>query len=486
MRGDKIINVYPELIKEWDFELNNKRFEDMTCGSKYKADWICGERKHKYKMMIDNKINKGQGCPYCSGRRVSVDTCLATTHPELIKDWDFDKNILTPYDISQGSAKKVFWGCDKNHSYLSAINSRTNMDSGCPYCAGKKATPKNNLLICFPEICKNWDYELNKKSPEEYLLYSNQSVSWICDDKKHKYSAIISNKTLKNQGCPYCAKTNKKVCADNCLASIRPDLLKEWDYELNTISPTEIVPHSTMPINWICENKHKWIISPHNREYSKCPYCANKKICNDNCLATVAPHLIEEWHQIKNLPLTPYDVSSGSNKKIYWQCKECSFEWLAPINRRVCSGSGCPKCGKNISYAEDYWLNSLNINIRQHCLQINKKLYKVDGFDQLTNTVYEFDGDFWHGNPIYYNKNDHNRVSKRTYGELYENTLNKKKILEGAGYNVISVWASQYYKHILDSDIDISERIYKLAKIETQNLNKLKNKNKEEVCQANV
>ena len=32
--------------------------------------------------------------------------------------------------------------------------------------------------------------------------------------------------------------------------------------------------------------------------------------------------------------------------------------------------------------------------------------YIVDGYDSKTNTIYEFNGDFWHGNPNIYNLTD--------------------------------------------------------------------------------
>lgn len=47
------------------------------------------------------------------------------------------------------------------------------------------------------------------------------------------------------------------------------------------------------------------------------------------------------------------------------------------------------------------WLNLINIpkEKRQITISILNKKYKVDAFDDTTNTIYEFYGDFWHGNP---------------------------------------------------------------------------------------
>ena len=54
------------------------------------------------------------------------------------------------------------------------------------------------------------------------------------------------------------------------------------------------------------------------------------------------PELAGEWSE-KNLPLTPDDVSFGSNKKVWWKGK-CGHEWDAVIKNRV-NGASCPICG---------------------------------------------------------------------------------------------------------------------------------------------
>jgi G:T-mismatch repair DNA endonuclease (very short patch repair protein) len=72
--------------------------------------------------------------------------------------------------------------------------------------------------------------------------------------------------------------------------------------------------------------------------------------------------------------------------------------------------------------------------------------YIVDGYDPITNTIYEFNGDFWHGNPSKYKKFDINPISGKTFGELYKKTLEKEDNLKKLGYNVISIWESDYLK----------------------------------------
>jgi hypothetical protein len=111
-------------------------------------------------------------------------------------------------------------------------------------------------------------------------------------------------------------------------------------------------------------------------------------------------------------------------------------------------GQGCPICVNRISEGEIRWLASLNIphliTSPQHCIMYGKTRYYVDGFDPITNTIYEFNGDFWHGNPRLYKSNDINPRSQKTFGDLYKKTLLKESRLKKLGYNVISIWEGDF------------------------------------------
>lgn len=75
----------------------------------------------------------------------------------------------------------------------------------------------------------------------------------------------------------------------------------------------------------------------------------NKKALTQSTLKSsigvTHPDLAREWHPIKNKPLTPNDISSGSHRKIWWQCTTVSaHEWLAFCKDRALKKSGCPFC----------------------------------------------------------------------------------------------------------------------------------------------
>ena len=70
--------------------------------------------------------------------------------------------------------------------------------------------------------------------------------------------------------------------------------------------------------------------------------------------------------------------------------------------------------------------------------------YWVDGFCEETQTVYEYDGDPWHGNPKLFNPQDINPISLIPYGKLYENTIKKKEYLINCGFHFIQIWGSMW------------------------------------------
>ena len=127
------------LMKEWNWSRNNElglNPEELTCDSHKKAWWVC-DNGHEWEAAVKDH-NNGIGCPYCSGKKVlSGYNDLATTNPEIAKQWSYDKNgDLTPQNITTSSHKKVWWVCNNGHEFESAIYNYVN-GYGCKMCAKK-------------------------------------------------------------------------------------------------------------------------------------------------------------------------------------------------------------------------------------------------------------------------------------------------------------------------------------------------------------
>jgi len=110
------------------------------------------------------------------------------------------------------------------------------------------------------------------------------------------------------------------------------------------------------------------------------------------------------------------------------------------------NGRGCIRCSHIISDMENEWLNFIKIpmQFRQHKIKLDTKKIKVDGYDPETNTIYEFLGDYYHGNSKIYDKNDINKRVKKTFGELRKETFTRFRKLRKLGYKVIYIWESNW------------------------------------------
>lgn len=100
------------------------------------------------------------------------------------------------------------------------------------------------------------------------------------------------------------------------------------------------------------------------------------------------------------------------------------------------------ECYKSQSKKEKQWLDELNITERQYVINTDKGIYKVDGYDKNTNTIYEYLGDYWHGNPLKYDSSALNKRLNVTMGDLYKTTIDRFNTLKNMGYKIIFRWES--------------------------------------------
>lgn len=95
------------------------------------------------------------------------------------------------------------------------------------------------------------------------------------------------------------------------------------------------------------------------------------------------------------------------------------------------------------SKIEKVWLRSLRIKglVKQAELKGESgTTYYVDGYDPATNTVYELNGGFWHGDPKKYRPEEINPRNGIAFGELYRKTLQREQDLRDAGFNLVVKW----------------------------------------------
>lgn len=135
----------------------------------------------------------------------------------------------------------------------------------CDECKGDKISktklnnlsPEDSLLFKFPLLSLEWNEKRNNISSTEVSAGSNKGFWWVCNkNKNHEWNA--SPNSRQTRGCPFCS--GRKAWKENCLASVHPEVAKEWNYSKNgNLTPSDITYGSGKAVWWsssICG--HEW------------------------------------------------------------------------------------------------------------------------------------------------------------------------------------------------------------------------------------
>lgn len=274
-----------------------------------KCLWVC-DNGHTVNMSPFD-VERGRGCPYCSGRRVLPGfNDVSTTHPEIMHLWDYELNEISPDSVLPGSHLTCWWHCNhgKSHSFQAPVH-RIVSGRGCNICAGKVATADNSLATLYPHIAR--EYSNRNPLPASRVTYgSSRKVWWRCS-RDHEFTATVKSRTTGNRGCPYCA--NKVALPGfNDLASMYPHLASEWDIG-NSKKPAEVTSGSGYRATWKCQRGHTWSATVTNRVFhgSGCPHCANSGTSTAELelldfVQSLLPNT-DVWHRCRQI-VTPYEL----------------------------------------------------------------------------------------------------------------------------------------------------------------------------------
>jgi len=269
-----------QVLEEWDASRNPSLSpETVRYGSQRRVWWTCS-KGHHWEAMVKSR-SSGTGCPYCANRLILAgENDLATAHPDLSDQWDLEKNgTLRPTQLPAGTTKKVWWRCQRGHSWQAAVSSRVR-GAGCPVCAGKIiVAQENDLKTCFPAIAAQWHPSRNGTlTPEHCPPSSNRRVWWRCP-LGHEYQAAVGARTVNGSDCPYCAG-RKVLPGFNDLASQESAVAAGWHPTLNgTLTPQDVTTGSRRKVWWQCPEGHVWKAVIYSRARGRkagCPVCAGR------------------------------------------------------------------------------------------------------------------------------------------------------------------------------------------------------------------
>lgn len=276
-----IDNNHQDILDMWDYELNTEKPENINTSSNKAYYFKCNNRGkiHSVKFIIQSIThhNKLPICPYCNSFGI---WCEDNNRLDLLKRWDYEKNIISPYEISISSTKKQYFKCPKglHDSELKDLNNiRKQFGSGrCCRCDSLGQYGIDNISKNFIE--KYWS-DKNKISP--MLINKNsQKKIWIkCNNTEyHDDYEISAINFYRGKRCPYCA--GKKVSYYDSLGITHPSVIDIWSSK-NKNTPYEFLPKSNKMIWWKCENNrhkdYKRTISASVVSDFNCPSCVRER-----------------------------------------------------------------------------------------------------------------------------------------------------------------------------------------------------------------
>lgn len=263
-------------------------------------------------------------------------------------------------------------------------------------------------------------------------IFTNKEYIDIICPIHGKFNQAVSSHVNTKQGCPRCGGNFKKT-TDEVLKEIKEVhgnkfIYPKFDYT-NNKQKIEIV---------CCKHGSFFQAVKEHIKGGGCPKCAPNAKMNLDIFIRKAREKQGDKYDYSKVVYTKTDDPIIVSCPTHGDFETTAHKHLA--------GYGCIRCVSNSSKMENIWLDSFeNPNIiRQFKLRIKNKTYNVDGFDPVNKIVYEYYGDFFHGNPKFYKKDDINPRSKKTFGQLYQNTKTREKRIEDAGYIVQYIWDSDF------------------------------------------
>lgn len=206
---NSLVSLHPEIAAQYS-KRNVLPVEAMMAISHKKVWWNCSDNPdHEWEAAVQNRVRQGDGCPYCSGRYATKENNLAVKYPELVAEFNLEKNYpLTPYNVTAASSRKKFWWkCVKGHEWQN-VRVRSGKVQNCPYCTGTKATHDNHLGITHPEIAKQYNSTKNTV-PLDKIRYGSRTHRWWICEEGHEWEATVSSRSraTRGTGCPECSPT---------------------------------------------------------------------------------------------------------------------------------------------------------------------------------------------------------------------------------------------------------------------------------------
>lgn len=212
----------------------------------------------------------------------------------------------------------------------------------------------------------------------------------------------------------------------------------------------------------VCYIHGPWKTTYHSHALSRCgcPQCSiiSRTISQTNTTEEfiAKAQLIPGYKEKYDYSDTKY---TKAREKASMRCVPHNYRFEQTPNKHLCGEEGCHKCQKQgcskkqlawIAYLEETTEGgTIHHKMNGGEFLIPGTRYHADGWRPSTNTIYEFHGTLWHGHPSHpdYIEDEPHPVIKKTWGQVYKNTLKKEQKIIELGFNLVVMWEHDWVCH---------------------------------------
>jgi hypothetical protein len=436
--------THAEFIRKCEEKHPNKLDYSKTIyvNTKTACIFICKACKSEFTRDPAHMLGKGRGhgCVVCNGG-IKDDLSGFITKAKLTHGNNY-KYHLVEY---KNSLTKVKIECLNGHVFEQTPNHHID-GNGCPKCIGRGRTLEDFKTMSQEKFGQDaFDYS------KTVFVNMNTSLTLICK-KSHEFNTVPEIHLRENSlgGCTECAKSRSKE---------RMSYTQEQWVELASVRHNNFYDYSK--VNYISSLHKIAIICPKHGEFEQtpnshlsgtgCRKCGIEKIIASKLFGP--DDFLKMFDECSTIHSNKYTYTDVYRKDGYLFIELCCekhgvFSQRFDHHKR---GHGCFNCIVRCSRPQLEWLNYLSVSSEyiQHSqnegeFHIPTTNMYADGYEPTTNTIYEFQGDFWHGNPAVFDGKDINPRTGTSYASLFDKTQRKISKLKELGYNVCEVWESEW------------------------------------------
>ncbi len=339
-----LLTTNPEIAKEWDYEKNKEKPDEVMAGSNIKKYWFICPKGHSYQTTILGR-KRGTNCPQCNIEK-------HTSFPERAIYYYMKEY----FDKVEDSYHNLIIGSKEIDVYLPNLKLGIEYDGRAWHKDYKRDFEKDAVClkngIELIRVREKGCYEYNSSSIKKYVTpYNmeelNTAILFIFRYINKKYKLKIKADVDVERDRINILELMNLSEKNNSIANYCPRIKEFWDYKKNgIIRPDQISHASEKKIFLRCSKGHEWeslakdfVLRPY------CPYCNGRKVMPGfNDLFTTNPELKPLWS--KKNTIDPTRIRKGCNSKVLWFCPDCGYEYDMTVISKA-NGSGCPYCSSH-------------------------------------------------------------------------------------------------------------------------------------------